>query len=255
MPDSSYISKFVREQIPLLAALSEVLPVWRHLVFRPHLFFDILRSSPNLSVKNSITFCFSSAVLLITILVSWDKIAKLIAKYIFNISNYEELDFLIIAAIAITAFAYLLVVALGSAVLNYVPARFWSKEVSFRKMLVGSIYISSFIQTISAILFLFLLGILMFSEYQVSYFGIGERRMPFGLPKLKENYLIVLWKGIAWLWFNIAAPVLSLTALASMTGLSAKRLLLTSLAMFVLIAIFVILLSFLIFKLFSKTVG
>jgi len=105
---------------------------------------------------------------------------------------------------------------------------------------------STFLQSIGALLILALLIILMFSEYRVDSIRIAATEIPFGEPKVEEGYALWTWYGIAWLWTNIAAPTLSLTAAASMTDVSGKRLFAVSILLVIGVLASVLLISFMI---------
>jgi len=92
MPEESYVAKFVREQLPVLRAIGDVLPVWRHLILRTEAFFRIVRTTPDLSLKNAVVFCLSSATLITASLVSLDKLTEAISNHFYKGEHYEHLD-------------------------------------------------------------------------------------------------------------------------------------------------------------------
>jgi len=252
MPEHNYVTKFVREQLLVLNAIGDVLPVWRHLILRTETFFRIVRSTPNLSLKNAVVFCLSSATLITASLVSLDKLIEAISNHFYKNQHYEHLDILSEALIEAGVFGYFILLGAISALATFIPARIISQEVSFRRLLIGNLYMSTFLQSINAILILLLMLILMFSKYRVSFIEVDEAKVPFGEPELKEGYALWTWIGISWLWSKIAAPTLSLTAAASMTGISGKRLFAISILLLIGGLASVLLISFIVHMILGK---
>ena len=93
MADEGYLAEFVRDKLPVLKAFGPVLPVWRHLIFRPETFFETVRTIPHLSAKNAIVFSLSSATLITAALVSADEVFELVAEYVLE-TPYKPLNLL-----------------------------------------------------------------------------------------------------------------------------------------------------------------
>ena len=143
--------------------------------------------------------------------------------------------------------AYLVLVGLLSAIFNFIPARILSRSVSIYRVLIGTIYMNAFLQTVSAFLLLALLIIANFSTVNIQYAEVGSVSMPFGDPELQKSYALYAWQGIWILWLRFIAPAFSLTATAGMTGIRARRLMATTALIVVLVPLSVLFVCFLVY--------
>jgi hypothetical protein len=251
MSEQSYVAKFVHEKLPILSAFHDVLPVWRHLVFRTAAFFDVVRATPNLSIKNAIVFCLSSATLMTAALVSADKISEVLVELISDKKDYKPLTISAEIIFEVLLVVYILVVGAISTIVTFIPSRILSREVRLKKVFVGTLYMSTFLLTINAFLAVILMVWLLFSQYQVSYSEVFTPVFVHDNPQ--EPYPLHIWK-ITWLmWAYFAAPTFSLTAAAHMTGVPARRLYIFTLIILICAVLGVILICFLAYLLFGAS--
>jgi hypothetical protein len=176
MPEPSYVAKYVRDQLPVLKVIGDLLPIWRHLMLRPITFFAVLRDSNNLSIRNSITFCISSATFQTALLISIDNVSKIIVKYFLYREDYKDIDVLTSVFINGSIFLTLIGGAAIATFTTYIPAIIIKRDVSFRRVLVGAIYINTFISTISFCIVTLAYAQLTVEEFKGGYGGITGLR-------------------------------------------------------------------------------
>ncbi|WP_210246562.1 hypothetical protein, partial [Methylobacterium sp. WL12] len=127
-------------------------------------------------------------------------------------------------------FVYLLFGAVLSFVTIYIPARILSSSIDFKKLLVGIMYMNTFVATVSMAMLIFALPLFMFGvELQYNVIQIGDKQVMIGEPKIVYGYLILTMLAIWKLWTLVVGPAFVMSSAAILTGVSPRKIIITSL--------------------------
>jgi hypothetical protein len=127
--------------------------------------------------------------------------------------------------IELGTFLVIIVINVASTIFSYLSALCVLKITSFKRLLISSLYMTTFLFTINV--FLIIIGACIFlftGSFEQTMLQVGQTEVPIGNPEFKVDKTIrTIWYVSMELWYRVLSPFLAITANVYVTGISAKK--------------------------------
>lgn len=221
-----FVAKFLKDNLSAVEAIRTVLPVWKHLVLHPRLFFAELADTPRLSLKNAVSFALSSATLLTATVLAISAVLNVYFYFFKPGSSSRALPAPVLALVEVGFFAFFFLGATGTASVVYLSALCTLQRCSFKRLFVASLYFGAFLNTVSIAMMFVLAGLIVpFGTYRQLISLLGSRHSPFDFLEMGLHPAVAAWVGAMQVWTNVVGPVLSMVMQTRVTRLGVFRLL------------------------------
>jgi len=226
----SYVAKFISDKMPIIGAIKTIVPIWRFQIFYPRMFFDEIANSDRLSTQNALAFCLGSATAIVAAVVSIYSAIVIIVKLTGQKSELEEIGVATWGFLEVVAFIYILLGAIPGAVFSYFSSLCVLKFVSFKRMLITSLYITASLLTVGFCLdFVGAIIILSTSKIPLRFFAKTElfSRIFFidiSRYDIKDISPLGVWRMVAQVWYLFVSPAISASVTAYVARISGENL-------------------------------